>query len=275
MRAFFAKRNVIEVDTPILNPAAQIDRYIDPIQTECGYLHTSPEHGMKRLLAAGSPDIYQICHVFRKGETGPLHNPEFTMIEWYQKNITFEKHIEENLALISLFLPNLPTLQMTYADAFEKYLSLNPFKDDLPAVPFDSTDRDEILNYLWAEKIEPAFPKDSLTIITDFPATQAALSKLKPDGLTAYRFEVYSRGIELANGYNELSNSTEQRARYLSQNALRKNPLPLDEPFITSIDQLPQCCGTALGFDRLLALQTEATSVASVIPLLQVTTAAQ
>ena len=183
------------------------------------------------------------------------------------KNISFEKHIEENLALISLFLPNLPTETLTYADAFEKYLSLNPFTDPLPKTDLDSTDRDEILNYLWAEKIEPAFPKNSLTIITDFPASQAALAKLKPDGQTAYRFEIYFRGIELANGYNELNNSTEQRARYLSQNAQRKNPLPLDEPFITAVDSLPPCCGTALGFDRLLTLQTEATSVASVIPL--------
>jgi elongation factor P--(R)-beta-lysine ligase len=232
VRAFFKERNVLEVATPYLNPAAQIDTFIEPVKTDLGYLPTSPEHYMKRLIADGAPDIYQICKAFRKGEHGPIHRPEFTLIEWYRLDTQFTPFLDENLALIGLFLRDLPHSHLRYDDAISQY----------GATPCDDLS--------WVTHVEPHLGQGELTIITHFPPQMAALARVE-NGF-AMRFEIFYEGIELANGFHELNNSKEQRRRY--EEANKKN-LPLDEPFIEAVAYLPDTCyGVALGFDRLLML---------------------
>ena len=267
LRSFFSKSGVLEVDTPILSPAAQIDQFIEPIKTECGYLHTSPEHRMKELLASGSGDIYQICHTFRKNEHGALHRVEFTMIEWYRLKTTLPSFIEENLSLIALFLPNLSHNTMTYHEAFARILGIDPDGplDRLQKLSSDFTGRSSLLNYIWATHIEPDLGKGCLTTITDFPADQAALARLHTNNTLAARFEIYHKGIELANGFHELNDSCEQQKRYEEANALREIKLPLDFPFLEAVGNLPDCCGVALGFDRLLMLSQNEEDIGSVI----------
>lgn len=231
VRSFFAEKGVLEVDTPYLNPAAQIDAHIEPVKTELGYLPTSPEHYMKRLIACGAPDIYQICKAFRKNEVGPIHRPEFTMIEWYRLDTTFNDFLAENLDLISLFLPELPTRRIPYDELIMRY----------NATPCDDLS--------WIEKIEPHLGRGELTVVTDFPPEMAALSRIENGH--ARRFEIFFEGIELANGFHELNDPEEQMRRYRNV----ESDLPLDKPFIACVKHLPDnCYGIALGFDRLVML---------------------
>ena len=261
-RAFFEERNILEVDPPALSRYANIDQHIDPIVAETfsgpRYLFTSPEHPMKRLLAAGSPDIYFLGHVFRDGEKGRHHNPEFTMAEWYRKNFSFEEMIEETLDFCRLFIGNRPLERFSYKEAFEKFAHQN--SDQL-------SDDEGFL--LMATVIEPAFSKEHLTIITDFPASQAALAEVQDN--RAKRFEIFSEGLELANGYLELRQSLEQRARFDQTNELRitasKKALPIDSSFIEALEHgFPACSGVAVGFDRLLMIQEKVSSLESVQP---------
>lgn len=294
-RDFFHARDVMEVDCPALSPAAPIDLHIDVmkvalnLKTAVGYLHTSPEYGMKRLLSAEISDIYQISHVFRDGEIGPLHNPEFTMAEWYRIGFSFEQMIEETLEFIRLFLGELPTISMTYREMLQHFLGidyllassselfdiakvheLNPPKDA------DSWGRDALLQLLVSFLIEPKLAKDHLVILKYFPASQAALSKTLtlPDGEpVACRFEVYHKGIELANGYHELTDAAEQRKRLENSNLARlnagKDTLKIDERFLEALEfGLPDCCGVAVGFDRLMQLRHNLKELREVIPFI-------
>lgn len=270
-RQFFSERGVLEVDTDILSPSAPIDAYIDVMKVEMGggkigYLHTSPEYALKKLLAKGSGDIYQLGHVFRAGEEGPKHSPEFTMVEWYRVGMDYEPFIQETLDFIRLFLPDLPSEILTYRQAFLKYASIDYATDDLTPhlLPFSTTakdwDRDTQLSLLFSHLVEPSLGQDILTVITDYPATQASLAKaIVIDGIkVGHRFEIYYNGVELANGFDELTDPVEQRIRLVEENSKRislgKEALPIDEELIAALRHLPESCGVAVGFDRLMLL---------------------
>jgi lysyl-tRNA synthetase class 2 len=288
-RHFFAERGVLEVDCPALSRFAPIDLHIEVMKVEgAGYLHTSPEYAMKRLLSAGMGDIYQIGHVFRAQEVGPYHNPEFTMAEWYRLGFTFEQMIEETLDFIRLFLGPLPSLARSYRSLIREHLGIDyttsalsdlltlaaAHQLDLPKEA-PSWDKDTLLQLLISFLIEPKLGEGRLFVLTDYPASQAALSKtrLLPDQeAVACRFEVYYNGIELANGYHELTDAAEQRKRLESANRARiaagKEPLRIDEHFLEALERgLPDCCGVAVGFDRLMQLKHGLATLHPILPL--------
>lgn len=264
VRTFFDKRHVVEVDTPLLSSYAPIDTHIDLFKVDGGYLHSSPEYGMKKLLANGSGDIYQLGHVFRKDEAGPLHAPEFMMIEWYRIETTLDTFLEENLNLLALFVGEKTSERLPYKEVFQREVGL-PFDAPPSALMekgkmlgFEFHDENDIVNLLWGCIVEPTLGNEKITVITDFPEDQAALAQIK-NGV-AERFELYFNGIELGNGYHELTDPIEQKKRLELSNkkrvSLGKEPLPLDPTFIKALENgLPDCYGIALGFDRLLMLK--------------------
>ena len=292
-RAFFAQRNVMEVDCPALSQSAPVDLHIDVMKVaqknkQIGFLHTSAEYGMKRLIAAGIGDIYQISHVFREEEIGPLHNPEFTMAEWYRLGISFQEMIEETLDFIRLFLGNLRYRAMNYREMLKKYLGidyltaevshlLNDAQSHGLDLPPDASawDRDTLLALLISFLIEPQLGNEELFVLQYFPASQAALSKtiaLADDENVGCRFEVYYQGIELANGYHELTDAVEQRKRFENSNRARlkagKEALKIDEKFLEALESgLPDCCGVAVGFDRLLMLKNQEKTLKNILPM--------
>lgn len=290
VRSFFASKGVIEVDTPLLSFSAPIDEHIDimkvDLQGRYGYLHTSPEYAMKRLLSLGIGDIYQLGHVFRLGEFGPLHNPEFTMIEWYRTQMAFDLFMEETLELIRLFLGNLRSAAVSYRDVFQTYVGIDYLKASLEDLvkcarshgielsSHSSWSFDDLLHVLVGTVVEPHLGKEELLVLTDYPHSQAALAQteLKGDELVAKRFEIYYKGIELANGYLELTDADEQRKRLVDSNEKRqkagKDPLPIDEHFIQSLKSgFPSCCGVAVGFDRLMMLKHQTKTLGEVLPM--------
>ncbi len=272
VRDFFSRRDVLEVDVPSIARAPTIDLHIEPMRVDGGFLITSPESGMKQLLACGSGDIFQMGHVFRKGERGRLHHPEFTMIEWYRVGMEYEVFIDEVLDLISLFVGVKVVQRFTYAEAFIRQVGLDPFSATLnelrniDCLPESARvwEREVLLHYLMGFVIEPGFDPDVLTVVSDFPTSEAALAKI--EGGVAMRFEVYHGGVELANGYDELSCAMELRARFEKSNRLRDEALPLDEALLEAMKGgFPECCGVAVGFDRLMMLKLGASDVHSVI----------
>lgn len=290
-RAFFEKRGVLETDCPLISPFAAIDFHIDLIpcidaSERKRYLHSSPEYGMKRLLAEGIGDIYQLAHVFRQGEQGHKHNPEFMMAEWYRCGITFEEMINETLDFIRLFLGPIPATTISYREAILKYTGIDYVKatekelfDYLKGRDIAVYDavaeegKDALLNLILGLYVEPELGADGLCALAYYPATQAALAKTiqRDDEAAAERFEVYYHGIELANGYHELADAVEQRKRLLEANeariAMGKESLPLDERFLGALEKgLPECCGVAVGVDRLMMLRHNARHIEQVIP---------
>lgn len=286
-REFFHGRGVLEVDCPLITREASVDAHIDLIPVtylgkETRYLHSSPEYGMKRLLSEGMGDCYQLAHVFRDGEYGTKHNPEFMMAEWYRLGMDFEPFIEETVNFIRLFLGELPSRIISYREAFETYLNVNPFQatekelllllDTYYPSAIDEG-RDALLNLLLGTVIEPKLGNGELTVLAYYPSTQAALAKTKVlnGDLVASRFEVYYKGVELCNGYHELQDAKEQRKRLEEANqhriALGKSPLPIDEAFLRALEKgMPSSCGVAVGFDRLMFLRHSAKSLAEVLP---------
>lgn len=290
-RAFFATRNIIEVDCPILTIGASVDTHIDlmaAVYAECEtrFLHSSPEYGMKRLLADGMGDIYQLSHVFRDGESSNKHNPEFMMAEWYRIGISFKEMIEETLEFVRIFLGTLPGKTITYREAFLQYAGFDYYTATVPFLMKYLEDRgihlysnieqegkDALLNIILSNFIEPHLGKDELCALAYYPASQAALAKtlLHGDELVAERFEVYYKGYELANGYHELTNAKEQHARFVEANVARrklgKSELPIDEAFLAALAKgLPDSCGVAVGFDRLMMLRHQTSNIGDVIP---------
>jgi len=266
VRSFFDNRNYIEVDPPTLSPFSSIDCYIDPIETTTGhFLHTSPEYAMKRLLSLSSQNIYFLGHVFRKEETGTLHNTEFTMIEWYKTHTDKSSFLKETEELLFLFLGKLPVEKLSYDQAWNLYAK--------PSAQIEpSWNEDEIRHYIWATTVEPNLGLDKLTLIYDFPKQDSLLSKThivngKEVGI---RFEYYYNKIELANGFFELTDPKEQKKRLLEENQKRillgKKELPLDHSFIKALKKgLPEnTYGIAAGFDRLLMLKTNSPSIQQV-----------
>jgi lysyl-tRNA synthetase class 2 len=288
-RAFFAERGVLEVDCCALGQYPAIDSNIDVIPAEVapfqiGYLHTSPEYAMKRLLAQGVKDIYYLGHVFRQGEIGRLHSPEFTMAEWYRLGFSFEQMIEETCDFIQLFLPHaLKIRKISYREAFEQYAGVNYSAASIQelhrtAARFDLTpdsnwQRDTLIHFILTHIIEPCLGREELTILTHYPPHEAALACVveKNGELVAERFEAYHQGVELCNGYHELADDTELRRRFREENATRvrdgKPAYALDEAFLSSLgSSFPDCCGVSVGVDRLLFLRHKVQSLAEVLP---------
>lgn len=289
-RHFFDQRDVLEVDCPLITAQASVDTHIDLIsiqyrQHEKRYLHSSPEYGMKRLLAEGMKDIYQLAHVFRDGEWGKKHNPEFMMAEWYRLSIDLETMIEETVDFIRLFLGALPYSVISYREAFYKYTGLDYIhledralfdyiqKSEIPFYPDVLNEgRDALLNLILNHQIEPLLGEQEFCVLSYYPASQAALAQKRWHGpeQVAERFEIYYQGVELANGYHELTNAAEQRIRFMEANEARlklgKEALPIDEKFLAALEKgIPDCCGVAVGFDRLMMLRQKQTDIAEVL----------
>jgi lysyl-tRNA synthetase class 2 len=276
-RMFFEMRNVLEVDCGALVKRAPIDANIDVMTvsvspTEQGFLHTSPEYAMKKLLSEGAPDIYFLGHVFRRGEIGRRHSPEFTMAEWYRIGFSLAQMIEETSSFLSLFLGDLPIRHLSYRDAFLEYAKINYTEDPLPTIN-PSWSRTETLHYILSHEIEPYLGKDELTILTDYPPYEAALACVveKKGEWVAERFEIYHKGVELANGYHELSDAEELQNRFEKENKMRllrgDFPYELDEAFLASMRKgIPDCCGVSVGFDRALMLQEKKESLFDILP---------
>ena len=289
-RAFFADRNILEVDCPLLSASASVDAHIDLITTSpytgTRFLHSSPEYGMKRLLSEGIGDIFQLSHVFRDGECGSWHNPEFMMAEWYRVGMEFPNLIEETLDFIRLFLGELSAEKISYRDALKQHAQidyLTASMEELHACLVQkefaqlsteiSNDKDDLLNLILGNLVEPHLGKEGLCVLYHYPATQAALAqkRLLGDEEVAERFEVYYKGVELANGYHELTHAAEQRKRLLESNILRtqmsKQPLPIDENFLKALEKgLPDSCGVAVGFDRLMMLRHRTQTLEAILP---------
>lgn len=286
-RAFFDQRGVLEVETPILSAAAVSDPQIESLATQIAglpgrrYLCPSPEYAMKRLLAAGSGDIYQICKVFRDAERGRWHNPEFTMIEWYRVGLDDAALMDEVEALIGKLLAPARVFaaaeRLSYAAALQRHAGVDAFGSSehelLEAARRHGIhcnadlDRDAKLDLLMGLIVGPRLGRGNPCFVCDYPASQAALARLKP-GLprVAARFELYLDGLELANGFHELVQPQEQRARFTHDLALRSErgqvQAPLDENFLAALESgLPDCAGVALGFDRLAAIAVGATQL--------------
>lgn len=290
VRSFFSEKNILEVDTPILSQSAPIDEHIDIMSVDlgnnlCGYLHSSPEYAMKRLLTLGLGDIFQMSHVFRQGEVGALHNPEFTMVEWYRLAISFSDFIEETVDFIRLFLGPLPHKTISYKEAFILFAGLDPFKassQELLQCTLDHNlslsssiplDKDTLLHLLMGFVVEPHLGINEIVVLTDYPASQAALAKteMNEGNLVAKRFEIYYQGIELANGYLELTDAALQKERFEESNnkrRLSKKPeLPIDYKFLKALSHgMPSCCGVAAGFDRLFMLKHRAKTLEEILP---------
>jgi lysyl-tRNA synthetase class 2 len=288
VRDFFAERQVLEVETPILSAGAVTDPQIDSLATQVAgrpaplYLSTSPEYPMKRLLAAGSGDIYQISRVFRDGEQGRWHNPEFTLIEWYRLGFDDAALMSEVEALAAALLAPDRTLapaeRLTYAEALRRHAGVDAFgasAADLDRAAIGhgidcraELDRDGKLDLLMGLVVGPRLGRERPCFLCDYPATQAALARVKP-GLPAVaaRFEFYLDGIELANGFHELADAREQRDRFEAdletRRRRRRSTPPVDERLLAALASgLPDCAGVALGFDRLVGLALGAPGLA-------------
>lgn len=286
IRQFFARRDVLEVDTPLLTTTTATDLHIASFSVgKKHFLQTSPEFCMKRLLAANYGAIYQLGKAFRHDEVGRQHNPEFTLLEWYRPGFNHQQLMQEVDELLQLILATLPAEKFTYADIFQQYLQLDPHQSSLAELKncvkknninldavIDPNDRDAWLHLLISHLIEPHLGKDRPIFIYDFPEAQAALARIRPGNPpVAERFEVYIKGVELANGYHELSDAAEQRKRFLQDQqrrmALNYPIVPLDERLLSALHHgLPNCAGVALGVDRLIMLALNAHSIAEVIP---------
>ncbi len=287
-RNFFGARGLLEVQTPMLVAAPVTDVNLHSAQVDLGgparrWLQTSPEYAMKRLLASGSGDIWQLCQVVRGEERSRLHNPEFTMIEWYRLGFTMPQLVDEVAQLCAAIAGARSVQCLRYADAFQQATGLDPLacadgelraaaaQLALPAATLAALSRDELLDLLMGLRVGPTLGLGSYAFITHYPASQAALARLDPhDARVALRFELYADGIELANGFDELADATQQRARFEADNAERGRrglPLqPLDERLLGALaGGLPACAGVALGFDRLLMIASGATDIDAVM----------
>ena len=283
LRQFFAQREVLEVETPILSQAGVTDVHLASIhalrhigsQQHIHYLQTSPEFAMKRLLASGSGPIYQICKVFRDAEHGRKHNSEFTMLEWYRPGLSLKDLMHEVTDLLNVVLADrfgqVRPMIMRYKDAFQDRLEINPLTATLSELKATAQrvglsidfgeDRLAYIDLLFSHMVEPSLGFDSPVFLTDFPPEMASLAKVKLDeeGETvAARFELYIEGLELANAYDELIDAATLRSRFAADNAERKHlglhVMPVDEYLLAALPHMQECSGIALGIDRLLMI---------------------
>ena len=296
IRGFFQSRGVLEVETPVMSLAGNTDPNIASFSlafsgrtdgaSRTRWLRTSPEYPLKRLLAAGFGDCYELGRVFRDGEAGGRHNPEFTMLEWYRLGWDHHRLVEETAELIQLALTLVDrsaTLErVRYRDLYRRELDLDPMtasdgslRDALGDVVIDPSGltRDDWLDLLMTHRLQPAFPVDRMTAVVDYPASQCALARVAPDedGVpVAQRFELYLGPLELANGYHELADAAEQGARFDRDRALRGSREdavpPRDERLLEALASgFPDCAGVALGVDRLLMAMLGADRIADVL----------
>ncbi len=286
IRDFFSRHNVLEVETPVLDSFGVSDIHIESITAtyNCNqklYLQTSPEYAMKRLLSAGLGSIYQISKAFRNDECGKFHNPEFSMLEWYRTGFSHHDLMDEMDLLLQATLNSNPATRISYLDLFQQHFNLNPHSCELEmclkalgdqnielSLDAANIDKDTALQLLLSHVIEPKLGFDAPCFIYDYPKTQSSLAKVESD--KALRFEVYINGVELANGFYELTDADEQQARFEKDQIYRqKNNLPealIDHRFIAALEHgLPECSGVALGLDRLLMIKTGAKSIKEVI----------
>jgi lysyl-tRNA synthetase class 2 len=287
-REYFTATRALEVETPTLSAAAVTDVHLASVVSTAlrqkRFLHTSPEYPMKRLLAAGCGDIWQICRVYRDEEAGRWHNPEFTLIEWYRLGIDHHALMADVERLVATLLPPARHFdraeRLTYREAVQLHAGVDALDDpaavlttrlqsagiDVPAGLH--TDRDACLDLIMSTLVGPQLGHDRLTFVYDYPASQAALARVH--GRVASRFEAYLDGIELANGFHELANAQEQRQRFeqdLQERERRGLPaVPVDEAFLASLGAgLPDCSGVALGFDRLVMCAVNAGHIEEVL----------
>jgi lysyl-tRNA synthetase class 2 len=282
VRAFFYAREVLEVETPLLGATFGTEPAIEPLRSEFigpGYakgrslfLQSSPEFFMKRMLADGSPSIYQVAKAFRNGEQGRRHNPEFSILEWYRLDFSADQLMQELGELMRALTrePDLPIVYQRYADLVQQHLGLDVFEADekqlakcaldhnIATANPNELDKDAWLELLFSVVIEPALDSDVLTFVTHYPASQASLAQLdQEDPRTALRFELYYRGLELANGFEELADAQEQSERFEHENCRRRaqgqQVIPVDAQLLSALERgLPRCSGVAVGLDRVL-----------------------
>jgi lysyl-tRNA synthetase class 2 len=299
IRAFFDVRGVTEVETPLLSQFSTTDPHLDSLQSrfrgQSCYLNTSPEYAMKRLLAGWKKPIYQVCKAFRDDELGPNHNPEFTMLEWYQPDYDAVKLMAELAELVTKLcqlskISSIGKVQfesLSYQQAFEDFVGINPHKTTAREcyqfarshnveIPQGLGVDDEVsdwLDWLLTQQVLPGFKKDSFTYLYDYPASQCALAKIAKNEqqvMVAKRFELFFGEIELANGFHELTDASEQLKRFQFENKVRrqagKGPGQIDENFIAALHSgIPECSGVAIGLDRLLMVLTNNATIDQVL----------
>jgi len=288
-RAFLDARGILEVETPLLGRAGVTDPAVEPLRVERGssidsprYLQTSPEYAMKRLLASGSGPIYQITRAFRDGEAGARHNPEFTLLEWYRPGFDHHQLMDEVADLVCHCIGERPRQKTGYRELLRETVGIDPFRASLAELEAAarqhldvgglSGDRDMWLDLLVSHLVEPQLAGRGLCFVHDYPPSQAALSRVvEVDGQpVGQRFELYVDGVELANGFCELTDAAEQRRRFEADNARRREHArpehPLDETLLAALEHgLPACSGVALGVDRLLMLATGDSDIRDVL----------
>ena len=291
IRTYFTAQGVLEVETPLISKAGNTDPEIQSMQTDNGgqtgnggYLRTSPEFALKRLLAADSGDIYELGRVFRAAESGRFHNPEFTLLEWYRNGFSYHRLMDEVADLVRRCgqgkFDQWPEERLSYHDLFQRHIGIDPFTADIEALAASASrhgindielDHNQWLDLLISHIIQPALPLQCLTFVYDFPVDQAALAKIKPGTPPlAQRFELYLGRLELANGYQELTDATEQQRRFDAENTQRqeqaKPTYKVDQHFLNALNSgMPECAGVALGVDRLLMGIVAAESIDEVI----------
>jgi lysyl-tRNA synthetase class 2 len=292
IRLFFENRGVLEVETPTLCHTSATDPLLQsfetklslsPSKSETLYLQTSPEFPMKRLVAAGYGSIYQICKVFRHGEIGRKHNPEFTLLELYRVGFTYHELMDEIEDLLSCLLGTGRAERISYRNLFEQYCGINPHHADNASLmqiaksqginfqAYQGESVDTGLDLLLTHLIEPHLGISTPLFVYDYPRSQAALAKIRKeeDYEVGERFELYYKGVELANGYDELTDSAEQKTRFEQDNTIRQHQhiptLPIDNHLLNALPYLPKCAGVALGIDRLICLALNKSDIAEVI----------
>lgn len=284
IRTFFAERGVLEIETPLLCSAGNPEPNIEQFRLAEGFLQTSPEFSMKRLLAAGSGCIYQICKAFRKEALGRCHNTEFSLLEWYRVGFDYHQLMDEIVQLLQGLAPGVAAKKQSYTQVFDTCMGIHPLKVTdtelfslvnnsirLTDAASQSLSRDTALELLFTHEIEPSFDADTLTLIFDYPPSQAALAEIDESALpVAKRFELYWQGLELANGFQELRDAKAQRQRFLAQKQRRQAhnqmDIPLDERFLAALEAgLPECSGVALGLDRLLMAMSGSATLDEVV----------
>jgi elongation factor P--(R)-beta-lysine ligase len=293
IRGFFSERAVLEVETPMLSAAGNTDPNIQSFHTtfsghvDAGarerWLRTSPEFPLKRLLAAGVGDCYELGRVFRNGEAGGRHNPEFTMLEWYRVGWDHSRLAREVIDLLERVLlqagRNFEIVETTYRGLFHDALGVDALLDPIDVlkkpladanISSEGLERDDWLDLLLTHRIQPEFPRDRVTIVSEFPASQCALARIrKSDPPVAERFEAYVGRYEVANGYHELNDAAEQRVRFERDNAKRRERgdavVPMDERLLAVLGDMPDCAGVALGIERLLMVLADTDAIADVL----------
>lgn len=278
IRGFFLDNGFIEVETPVLVDFPALELNIDAERTSAGYLRTSPELAMKKMLAAGYERIFEVGPCFRRGERGSLHNPEYTMLEWYRAHAGYMDVLADARTLICRIAQDVlgstrithagndieldgEWQTMTVAEAYTRFAGWNPVAE------FDQERFDLDL----VSKVEPALSRSRPVVLMDYPADVAALARLKPDNeAVAERWELYVGGVELANAFGELTDADEQRARFetcsLERRSQGREAYAIDEEFMEALEEMPASAGVALGIDRLLMLLTDSRSLDDVLP---------